>query len=250
MSRKFLAIIVFLLVLTPLAALAAFPSPTGFVNDFAGVISPSTREHLESMLTSFERSTGDEIAVVTLPSLEGDTVENVAVQLYQQWGIGKKGKDNGALFLVAPSDRKARIEVGYGLEGVINDALAGRLLDDYVIPRFKAGEMDGGIAAGALAIVKTIATKEGIEFDADAAFGRGATKLSIEITNRSENTVLSIIGKIFLFLIMAYLFIRHPWLLLLFLGSMGRGGGSGGFGGGFGGFGGGLSGGGGASRGW
>ncbi|MFH1830013.1 MAG: TPM domain-containing protein [Pseudomonadota bacterium] len=249
MCRKLLTFLAVLIIL-PAAVLAAIPAPKGFVNDFANVLSADTKSKLEGMLSAFEKSTTNEIAVVTVPSLDGEPVENVAVSLFKKWGIGKKGKDNGVLFLVAPNERKMRIEVGYGLEGAINDALAGRIMDEAVIPRFKTGDMDSGIASGAMTIVKVISAKEGLGFDADTAYGAGAAMLAPMIKEKKSGP-LGIIAKIIIFLVMAYLFIRHPWLFLIFLSGMGRGGGGGrGFSGGFGGFGGGLSGGGGASRGW
>lgn len=240
------SLIIALLVLAPIVAHAAYPAPTGFVNDFANVIDGGTKSQLESLLTSFERQTGDEIAVATLPTLDGMTVEDVAAQLYKTWGIGKKGKDKGALFVIAPNDRRMRIEVGYGLEGTLNDALTGRILDEYVVPRFKAAQISDGIAAGTVAIVKTIVDKEGISFDAGAALGGSADSYA---KPRKKGGPLSVLFKVIFSIIAIYLFIRHPWLFLLFMSGGGRGGG-GGFGGGFGGFGGGMSGGGGASRGW
>lgn len=245
------ALIIALAVLIPAIGLAAYPKPTGFVNDFAGIIKPETKAKLEGLMTSFERSTGNEVAVVTLPSLDGNPVEDVAVDLFAQWGIGKKGQDNGILFLIAPNEKRMRIEVGYGLEGTINDALAGRILDEAVVPRFREGDMDGGIAAGSLAIVGVISKKDELGFDVEKAYGTGAAQLT-PVIKEKKSSPLSIIGKVIFFLIMAYLFIRHPWLFLIFLSGMGRGGrvGGSGFSGGFGGFGGGLSGGGGASRGW
>ena len=244
----FLICLVFLI---PSVALAAFPRPTGFVNDFAGVLKSDTRGHLEALLSSFEKATGDEVAVATLASLEGRSIEELAPDLFKQWGIGKKGKDNGVLFIVAPNERKMRIEVGYGLEGAINDALAGRLLDENVVPRFKAGDLDAGVAAGTIAIVTTIVAKEGLTFDVDAAFGGSVAAYAPSESRVAHGGAFDTALKILILIVMIYLFIRHPWLFLLFLGSgRGGGGGGGGFGGGFGGFGGGLSGGGGASRGW
>jgi len=245
------AIIVALVIILPAVCTAAYPKPTGFVNDFAGIMRPETKAKVEGLLSAFERSTGNEVAVVTLPSLDGNTVEDVAVELFGEWGIGKKGQDNGILFLVAPSEKRMRIEVGYGLEGTINDALAGRILDQAVVPRFREGDMDGGIAAGSLAIVDVISKKGELGFDAEGAYGAGAAQLA-PVIREEKSSALSIIGKVIFFLIMAYLFIRHPWLFFIFLSGMGRGGRVGGssFSGGFGGFGGGSSGGGGASRGW
>ena len=250
MSKR-AALIIALVVLLPAVCLAAYPKPTGYVNDFAGVIEPETKSKLEGLMASFEKSTGNEVAVVTLSSLDGEPVENVAVELFKQWGIGKKGQDNGILFVIAPNEKRMRIEVGYGLEGTINDALAGRILDQAVVPRFREGVMSGGIAAGSLAIVGVISKKEELGFDVENAYGAGAAQLA-PVIKEKKSSPLSIVGKIIFFLIMVYLFIRHPWLFLIFLSGMGRGGrvGGSGFSGGFGGFGGGLSGGGGASRGW
>lgn len=250
MRKRFLQIFVTIFIFLPTATVfAEFPTPTGFVNDFANVIKQDARNHLESLLNSFENATGNEIAVVTLPSLEGRTVEDIAVDLYKTWGIGKKGKDNGVLFVVAPNERKMRIEVGYGLEGVINDALAGRILDEAVVPQFKAGNLDAGIAAGTIAIVKTIVAKQQLTFDVDAAFGAATQAYTQDAPIKQKTTLLGKIFRVIFIVFLIILFIRHPWLFLLFL-SAGRGGGSGGFGGGFGGFGGGFSGGGGASRSW
>ena len=233
MSRKIFLIL--LLIFLPLSAFAEFPRPVGFVNDFANVIDSGAKPKLENLLSSFERATAMEIVVATLSSLDEKPIEDVAVDLYKSWGIGKKGKDNGVLFLIAPNERKTRIEVGYGLEGVINDALAGRLIDEYALPRFKSGDMSSGIVFCSAAIVQTISQKEGISFDVKAP----------------KKNPLSTAAKIIVFLIMVYLFIRHPWLFLLLISSGGGGRGGGGFGGSsFGGFGGGISGGGGASRGW
>jgi len=234
-----------ILIALPVVALAAFPKPTGFVNDLAKVLPGGTKAKLEAVLQSFEKQTGNEVVVATLPSLEERPIEDVAVDLYAQWGIGKKGKDNGVLFLVAPTERKMRIEVGYGLEGTINDALAGRIMDQAVLPYFKKGDLAGGTAMGALAIVKVIVDKQELKFDLAQA---GAAYPALQAKRKAGP--FRILGKLFMILVMGYLLIRHPWLFLFFLAGMGRGGGGRGFGGGFGGFGGGLSGGGGATRGW
>ena len=250
MFRRLILTVTLVIFLAPAAAMAAFPKPTGFVNDFAKTMSPSTKAQLEGMLGSFEQATGVDVAVVTLPSLNEEPIEDVAVRLFAEWGIGKKAKDNGVLFLVAPNERRTRIEVGYGLEGAINDALAGRILDEAVLPRFKAGDMSAGIAAGTLAIVTVISKKENLGFDPTAAYGAGAQELIAPVKGKRKGP-LAVVLKIAVLIIMIIVFIRHPWLFLLFLSGMGRGGAGGrGFSGGFGGFGGGLSGGGGASRGW
>lgn len=122
--------------------------PTGFVNDFAGVLSVEQKASLEQMLLGNKQATGNEITVVTVQSLGGDTVENYAVQLFKEWGIGQKGKDTGALLLIAIGDRTMRIEVGYGLEPTLTDAISSRIIRNSITPQFKEGKYYEGIAAG------------------------------------------------------------------------------------------------------
>ncbi len=137
----------------PSALAFSLPStPTGYVNDFAGVLSATTSSALEKELTAFEASTTNEIAVVIIPSMSGDYVEHYAVKLFEAWQIGKKDKDNGVLLLLSIEERKMRIEVGYGLEGVLPDALAQRILNNEMTPRLKAGDYDGAVTAGVQAI--------------------------------------------------------------------------------------------------
>jgi uncharacterized protein len=134
------------------------PSPQGFVSDFAGVISPADRITLENRLQQLSKDTGAEVAVVTVLSLEGDTIEDYAVKLFEQWGIGQKNADNGVLFIISIEDRAVRIEVGYGLEPVITDGRAGRILDNDVLPAFREGDYSSGIVAGAASIEELIRT--------------------------------------------------------------------------------------------
>lgn len=119
--------------------------PTGFVNDFAGVLSASDKQSIESELVSLRQSTSAQVVVATVPSLGDETIESYAVDLFQEWGIGEKGKDNGLLILVAPNDREARIEVGYGLEGDVTDLQAGNIIRDVMIPAFKKNDYAAGI---------------------------------------------------------------------------------------------------------
>lgn len=235
-----------LLVLSNSAIAAVLPSPVGYVNDFAGVLDSSTSISLEKLLASFDAQTGDEVTVVTVKSLDERPIEDYAVDLYKTWGIGKKGKDNGVLILVAPNDRQVRIEVGYGLEGVINDAMAGRIIREKIIPAFKEGSFDVGILAGTQTVVAILAKVAGIQLNIETD-----TAPDPSLLVPHKRGIVHRIGSVLIFIFLAYLFIRHPWLFLFFLSGMGGGGGrSGGFGGGFGGFGGGLSGGGGASGRW
>lgn len=247
-ARKIIIFPIFFALLTANTVFAAFPAPIGYVNDFAGVLDRDDGARLNQILSSFEQKTGDEIAVATVKSLDGNTIEDYSVKLYQQWGIGKKGKDNGLLILVAPVEKEVRIEVGYGLEGIINDAMAGRIIREKMIPAFREENYSAGISSGTLTTLNVIAKAHGIEFDPAVA---GVNIQDYGINKQKEGGILRTLGSLFLFLLLAYLFIRHPWLFLLFLSGMGRGGGRvGGFGGGFGGFGGGLSGGGGATGRW
>jgi len=122
-----------------------FPEPTGHVNDFAQLLSSDYRQSLEQELVDFEEETTAEIAVVTIESLEGDSIEEYAVRLFEQWGIGKKEKDNGLLILIAKEDREMRIEVGYGLEPVITDGRAGRIIREKMRPAFREENYDQGV---------------------------------------------------------------------------------------------------------
>lgn len=137
--------------------------PTGYVNDFAGVLSSETRVLLEQNLVALEKETGDEVAVVTVKSLGGDTVENYAEKLFKQWEIGKKDADNGLLVLVAMDEHKIRIEVGYGLEGTVTDLQSGIIIREVITPAFKAGDYDGGVARAVDAIIKIITGAPGAE---------------------------------------------------------------------------------------
>ncbi len=147
--------------LLPTAALAqGFPNPVGYVNDFANILSPQARQALEQTLRQIEQDTTAEVVVVTVPSLGGTTVDDYAVRLFEQWKIGKKGKDNGVLLLVAPQEREMRIEVGYGLEPVITDARASQIIRNQITPRFREGDYDGGVTAAVQSLEDYVRTGE------------------------------------------------------------------------------------------
>jgi uncharacterized protein len=139
------------------AALGVLPSPAGRVNDFAGVLDARTKSAMETLIAEVDGRTSAELAVVTVDSVGPEGVDAYAMRLFNTWGIGKRSQDNGVLLLVAVGDRDVRIEVGRGLESVIPDAKAGEILDQDVVPRFRDGEMAGGVAAGLAAIAELVA---------------------------------------------------------------------------------------------
>jgi uncharacterized protein len=215
--------------------------PDGYVTDGANVLSAPIKRALSAAAAELDQKTGAQVAVATVKSLDGDSVDAVAVRMFKEWGVGRAKQDDGVLFLVAPADHRARIEVGYGLEGLLPDALTGRLLDQ-AIPYFKAGDYDDGVARTAARIIGLIASDRGVTITGGAP--------AREDRRDQGLSPLALIFLLFVFVLV----VRNPWLLFLFFGGGGRGrggwgGGGGGFGG-FGGFGGGSSGGGGASRGW
>jgi uncharacterized protein len=128
-------------------------TPSGLVNDYANLLSVGSRATLESELLSFEKETSTQITVVTVADLGGDTVENFAVKLFEEWGIGQKGKDNGALLLISRDDRKLRIEVGYGLEGALTDAQSSQIIRNIITPSFKNDDYQTGIIEGVRAMM-------------------------------------------------------------------------------------------------
>lgn len=132
-------------------------APKGFVNDFAGILSPAAIQTLEQTLTSFEKQTGNEISVVTIPTRGRDeTIETYAVKLFEDWGIGKEKEDNGLLLLIARDDREMRIEVGYGLEPIITDIESAHIISDILAPAFQNGEYDRGISEAIARITSDI----------------------------------------------------------------------------------------------
>jgi uncharacterized protein len=155
MNRRLVVVLHAVCVATASVALAqsGFPAHTGYVNDFARVLDASSREELETLLRATEQKTSAEVAVATVTSLNGMSVEEYANRLFQQWGIGKKREDNGILVLVAPSERQMRIEVGYGLEPILPDGLAGQIIREEFLPRFRDGDFAGGIQNGLRRIV-------------------------------------------------------------------------------------------------
>jgi len=145
-----------LLLCAVVSAEQTLPKPAGRITDLANVIDAGTESELDRRLDQLEQTTSHEVAVVTVPSLGGTTVEDYAERLFKEWGIGQAKQDNGVLVLVAPNEREMRIEVGYGLEGILPDGLAGEIIRDNFIPRFRNNDYNGGIRDGVLRVADIV----------------------------------------------------------------------------------------------
>jgi len=132
------------------------PALTGRVVDTADLLTPDEEGLLTRELAASEKKTRAQFVVVTLPSLGGRRIEDVGVELGRKWGIGRRDIDDGVMLIVAPTERKVRIEVAYGLEGVLRDEEAKAIITDHIMPRFKQGDMAGGVMAGSTAIIREI----------------------------------------------------------------------------------------------
>ncbi|MFH1861119.1 MAG: TPM domain-containing protein [bacterium] len=228
-----------------------FPESVGYVNDFANIIPENCQFKLNQMITELhQKAQGAEVAVVTVQSIEPLSVDEYALKLFEKWGIGKKGTDNGVLFLIAVKERKLRIEVGYGLEGALPDGKCGAIRDRFILPYFKQGDFENGIYSGTLAIVQTIAKEYQVEIGAGDS-SQDEKPMRNEYHSSSKSGLSQFLLLLFLapFIILKSLFFPSGRRSHYSLGGFG-GSSFGGFGGGFGGFGGGMSGGGGASGGW
>jgi uncharacterized protein len=250
----FLALWIF--ALPALAAGPTFPPLTGRVVDGANILSPAVEAALTSKLENLEKTTGRQLVVATVPSLQGYEIEDYGYQLGRTWGIGQKGTNTGALLIVAPTERKVRIEVGYGLEPILTDALSSVIIQTAVLPKFKAGDLEGGVAAGTDAIIAQLALPD------EVAKAKAAKAFAVsEQTERGSGAspILALLVLFIVIVVLSRMFGRRggrggglgsalPWIILNGLLSGGRGGG--GWSGGGGGFsdggGGGFSGGGGS----
>jgi len=225
-------------------------APDNYIYDSVGLINASDYQAITHLITELDHKTSAQVAVAVVPTTDPETVEAYAVKLFEQWGIGRKGKDNGVLFLVAKNDRKMRIEVGYGLEGALPDAICNRIINSIVVPEFKQSNFSGGIYKGTSAIVSLIAKEYNVAITGEESAVYDSVHSS---SNDSGLWVIVFIVIVLFFFFMPLMYPRSGlgggyWYGG---GSSGGFGGGGGFsGGGFGGFGGGMSGGGGSSGGW
>ena len=142
-----------------------FPALTGRVVDQAGILSPAVKAELETALAAHENNTTNQVVVVTLKTLGGVNISDYSLKLGRYWGIGQKDKNNGVLLVVAPNDRQVRIEVGYGLEGTITDAFCEVIIDNYIVPEFKKGDIEDGIKIGAQKILALLEGDENVKKD-------------------------------------------------------------------------------------
>jgi len=160
---SFLACFPFMPSLMPaISAEPNYPNYSAYVNDYAGVLQSGSKTQTEDLIAKVEVETGSEIAVAIVSSLEGISVEEYAVTLFEKWGVGKKKEDNGVLLLVAIEDRKLRIEVGYGLEGTITDLEAGNIINNVIAPKFKQNDYSAGVYDGVVAIANQIYEEKGM----------------------------------------------------------------------------------------
>jgi uncharacterized protein len=225
------------------------------VVDKANILSPQAEQKLDADLANLEQQTGHQVVVATVPDLQGYDIADYGYQLGRAWGIGRKGQNDGVVFLVAPNERKVRIEVGYGLEPVLTDALSSVILQSKVLPRFKAGQMEQGVVDGTEAVIQQLALPE------DQAKAKVAE--AQELQNQGESGGIPL-GAVFTIIVVFFVlssvmrgFGRRRayggggglwWLLPILMSGGGRdrgggwgGGGGGGFSGGGGSFGGGGS---------
>ena len=240
---RLLALCVVLALAAGIALALTFPPLSGRIVDQADIIPQQTREALEPKLAELEEKSGIQLVVATVNTLEGQEIEPYANELFRFWKLGEKNKNNGVLLLVAPKERRVRIEVGYGLEGTLTDALSAVIIANAITPRFKTGDYSGGITRGVDDIITVLTTDES-EWQK-----RPSLRLDRPQAAHPTNWVgLLALGAFLVLLVVSPGFRAMVFAMLL----TGRGGG-GGFGGGFGGSGsrggGGFSGGGGSSGG-
>lgn len=215
-------------------------APTRWVTDEVGLLSPAARQSLDQRLAAYERATGRQAIVYVGRDLGGAPIEDFAVRAFEAWGVGREGRDDGVALFVFPKERRARIEVGYGLEGELPDITAGQILDRELIPRLARGDADAAVTATMNAVMQTLGGPVPAGGPPVAPGPAPARQPSL-----GEMIVFGLFALGFLILL-----IKNPGLALFLLANMmSRHGGGGGGGGGFGG-GGGRSGGGGASRSW
>ena len=246
LSAVFVTTLLFFCSLSVLALDVPNPPKNGYVLDQTQTLTKEEIYTMNRMGLELQKKTKAQIAVLLIPTLEGEDVSDYANRVFRTWGIGDKEKNNGVLFLIALKDKQMRIEVGYGLEGAINDGKAGEILDQYAIPYFQKGKFGPGVMETYKVLVGEVSKGYGVSIDGSRTH---AKQDSIELS--PLQLLLIGVGILALIIVDMIFFGGAITQSILWILASGRGGGSGrSGGGGFGGFGGGSSGGGGASRRW
>jgi uncharacterized protein len=217
--RRFYLLLVLLAFIPAMAALEV-PRLSGRVTDDAHILSPEARERITNLLKYHEDRTTNQVAVLTVPSLKDEDIESFAVRVFEKWKLGRKGKDNGVLILIAVQDRRMRIEVGYGLEGELTDLEAGRIIRNIMTPRFKANDFDVGVTKGVQAIIAKLEGREAaIPAEAPDSKNKSDSFFSGPDLPIVERILIGsfIFGIIGLFTVIGVLTPGMGWFLYLFL---------------------------------
>jgi uncharacterized protein len=184
MNKHSAALFLTFFVAVPLESSLALEVPrlSQRVTDLANMIDPQTQNAIESQLSAHESLTSDQIAVLTIPSLEGDVIENYSMKVVETWKLGQAGKDNGVLLLIVRDDRKLRIEVGYGLEGKLTDVYSSRIIRDVMTPKLRMGDTSGAVLAGTTAIIGILGGDASIREQLDTSSSGSGSGESEELT--------------------------------------------------------------------
>ncbi|CAK01820.1 TPM domain-containing protein [Bartonella tribocorum] len=186
-----------------------FPPLTGYINDMAHLLDHATKKNLTEQLSALEEKTGDQIVVVTLPTLSGNDIETYSNSLFRTWKLGQKQINNGVLIVIAPNEREARIEVGYGLEGELTDAISSVIMNSFMIPNFREGNYQKGIVESVHAIIKVIT-----QSDADFSFRINQKAKAVEEQRKQAAKEEMIINTIMFFIL--FIAVGLPILAMIF----------------------------------
>lgn len=222
MKKLFSPMLAFALFFLAQASYATeIPFLTGRVTDNAQILSPDTQRIITEALKAHEDKTGNQVAVLTIPSLEGEGIEEYALNVFNGWKLGQKGKDNGILLVVAPNERRMRIEVGYGLEGTMTDGKAGSIIRNVITPPFKQGDYNSGISEGVTSIISVL---EGGQVPDTSGETEEKSKISSGLNIESDLSIVErilfgafIFGIIGLFTVIGILTPGVGWFLYFFL---------------------------------
>jgi uncharacterized protein len=203
---------------------ADVPYLSGRVVDDAELLSPETSDRVGTLLREHEARTGNQIAVLTTPGIEGESIEEYALKVFNTWKLGRKGKDNGVLIVIVPQERRMRIEVGYGLEGTLTDAAASRVIRNVMAPLFKAGDFNAGVEHGVKAVIAQLEGKEAPPADARTSGGASAPAVTTSALPEPDLSLTErilfgafIFGIIGLFTVIGVLTPGVGWFLYFFL---------------------------------